>query len=64
MNNSAVGFLLVPLQKQIETAPHPQRQVADAKIFNLLQQPSYMRRQYIIHQTGKRMERLPTQACN
>ena len=37
MNNSAVGFPLVPLQKQIETAPHPQWQVADAKIFNLQQ---------------------------
>ena len=36
MKNSAVGFPLVPLQKQIETVPHPQRQVADAKIFNLL----------------------------
>ena len=46
MNNSAVGFPLVPLQKQTETVPHPKRQVDDAKIFNLLQQTSYMRRQY------------------
>ena len=48
MNDSAVGFPLVTLQKQIETAPYPQRQVADANIFNLLQRPSYMRRQYYI----------------
>ena len=46
INNSAVGFLLVRHQKQTETAPHPQRQVANAKTFNLLQQPSYMRCQY------------------
>ena len=46
MKNSAVGFPLVPLQKQIETASHPQRQVVDVKIFKLLQWPSYMRRQY------------------
>ena len=46
MNNSAVGFPLVPLQKQIETAPHLQRQVTDAQVFNLLQRISCMRRQY------------------
>ena len=47
MNTSAVGFPLVPLQKQIEIAAHPQRQVANTKIFNLLQRPSSMRRQYL-----------------
>ena len=46
MNNSAVGFSLIPLQKQTETVPQPKRQGDDAKIFNLLQQTSYMRCQY------------------
>ena len=46
MNNSAVGFSLVPLQKQTETVPQPKRQGDDVKIFNLLQQNSYMRCQY------------------
>ena len=46
MNNSAVGFPLAPLQKQIETAPHPQRQVGNANIFKLFQHHSYMRRRY------------------
>ena len=65
MNNSAVNFPLVPLQKQIETAPHPEAS-SRCKDFQftsttLIHETSILGKS---QQTGKRMERLPTQACN
>ena len=59
MNNSAVSFPLVPLQKQLQTAPCPQWQVANAK--TLKHETLTLGKS---QQAGKRMERLPTQACN
>ena len=56
MNNSAVGFSLVPLQKQTETVPQPKRQGDDVKIFNLLQQNSYMRCQYQVRVSKQEKE--------
>ena len=59
MNNSAVSFPFVPLQKQLQTAPCQQWQVANAK--TLKHETLTLGKS---QQAGKRMERLPTQACN
>ena len=59
--NIDIGFPLPPLQKHIDTDPHPQTQVADAKIFNPLRESSMLGKS---KQTEKIMKRLRTQSCN